>query len=129
MSVRRLILGLAIVAGTLGLATAAQAATAYAASTVNVRSGPGTGHAVVDTLRRGERVDVQYCRGSWCFVEKSGPDGWVSASYLDRGGRYDRYDDDDYFFIERPRFRPWARPYWGSQFCWGGNTASFCVRN
>ncbi|WP_052153660.1 SH3 domain-containing protein, partial [Devosia sp. LC5] len=70
----------------LATATAAMAAPAYATSNVNVRSGPGTGYGVVDTLRRGEQVDVQQCRGSWCYVEKRGPDGWVSANYLSAGG-------------------------------------------
>lgn len=51
-------------------------------SSVNVRSGPGTNYAVVDTLRAGEQVDVDRCSGSWCYVEKSGPDGWVSSRYL-----------------------------------------------
>ncbi len=55
-------------------------------SNVNVRSGPGTGYAVVDTVRRGQQVDVQQCQGSWCYVSKPGPDGWVSASYLSAGG-------------------------------------------
>ena len=41
------------------------------------------------SLSRGERVDVQGCRGSWCRVSKPGPDGWVSANYLDAGGYYD----------------------------------------
>ncbi|KKC37231.1 hypothetical protein WH87_11720 [Devosia epidermidihirudinis] len=70
----------------LATAGAAMAAPAYATSNVNVRSGPGTGYAAIDTLRRGEQVDVQYCRGSWCFVDKRGPSGWVSSSYLQRGG-------------------------------------------
>jgi len=73
----------------LGLAASAgiaQAATAYATGNVNVRSGPGTGYGVIDVLRTGDRVDVQQCRGSWCFVEKPGPDGWFSASFLDSGG-------------------------------------------
>lgn len=62
-----------------------QAATATAS--VNVRSGPGTNYAVVDTLRAGQQVDVDRCSGGWCFVEKAGPDGWVSARYLsDAGG-------------------------------------------
>ncbi len=65
----------------------ASAAPAIATGNVNVRSGPGTGYGVVDTLRRGERVDIQECRGSWCFVEKRGPDGWVSANYLSGAGR------------------------------------------
>ena len=60
------------------LATTATAfaAPAYATGNVNVRSGPGTGYSRIDTLRRGEQVDVVECRGSWCFVEKRGPDGW-----------------------------------------------------
>ncbi|MBD8063995.1 SH3 domain-containing protein [Devosia sp. PTR5] len=66
---------------------AAQAAPGTATNNVNVRSGPGTGYAVVDALRRGDRVDVQRCQGSWCYVVKPGPDGWVSANYLSAGGR------------------------------------------
>lgn len=77
--------GLATLA-VLATTAAASAAPAFATSNVNVRSGPGTGYAVVDALRRGERVDVQYCRGSWCYIEKRGPDGWVSANYLSSGG-------------------------------------------
>jgi hypothetical protein len=80
-----------------GIAVAATAAVvflpaAYAApgvvtGNVNVRSGPGTNYAVVDVVARGTQVDVQQCQGSWCYINKSGPDGWVSASYLSAGGR------------------------------------------
>ncbi|MGV3491753.1 MAG: SH3 domain-containing protein [Devosia sp.] len=128
MPLPRLTLIAATAVAVLGFAGAAQAATAYASSTVNVRSGAGTGYAVVDVLRPGQRVEVDYCRGSWCYVEKSGPDGWVSARYLD-ADRYrddDWYDEDDYyddgFYLERPR----PFPFFRSQVCWGGNRASFC---
>ncbi len=76
--------GLATLA-VLATTAAVSAAPAVATGNVNVRSGPGTGYQVVDTLRRGQQVDVQYCRGSWCYVEKRGPDGWVSANYLSSG--------------------------------------------
>lgn len=66
---------------------AAQAAPGVVTSNVNVRSGPGTGYAVVDTVRSGQPVDVQQCEGSWCYISKPGPDGWVSANYLSSGGR------------------------------------------
>jgi hypothetical protein len=66
---------------------AANAAPGVATSNVNVRSGPGTGYAIVDTLVSGTQVDVQQCQGSFCYVVKPGPDGWVSASYLSAGGR------------------------------------------
>ncbi len=83
---KKIIAGGIAVLALLGTAGAAMAAPAFATSNVNVRSGPGTSYGVIDTLRRGEPVDVQYCQGSWCFVDKRGPDGWVSANYLDRGG-------------------------------------------
>jgi uncharacterized protein YraI len=124
---------LVTIAAMFGCAATAQAAAAWASSTVNVRAGNGTGYPVLDVLRRGERVDVEYCRGAWCFVSKPGPNGWVNANFLTQS----RYDDEDegYYYIERPRpvFRPhFHRPYWGhpgynSQICVGGSNASFCI--
>jgi len=133
-------LGLAVL--TLG-ATAAStyAATAYATGSVNVRSGPGTGYHVVDQLYRGQQVNVQDCRGSWCRVSKSGPDGWVSARYLSAGSYDDGYYDDDYYddqvVIVRPRHRHRDPVYYyddydyyrgpSASFCLGGPNASFCM--
>lgn len=117
---------LLLLAGT----AAASAATAFAATSVNVRSGPGTGYAVVDTLRRGERVDVEFCRGVWCSVSKPGPDGWVNANYLTQDYRRDRWDDDeDFYLFDRPvrPVRPFYRPWYRSQVCLGGPNASFCL--
>lgn len=62
----------------------ASAAPAQATAAVNVRSGPSTSARVVDTLRPGQSVDVLGCRSGWCYVEKSGPDGYVSSRYLRR---------------------------------------------
>jgi len=71
--------GLALAGGIWGTAALATEAT----STVNVRSGPGTGYAIVDTLSAGKSVDIDRCVSSgWCYVQKDGPDGWVSARYL-----------------------------------------------
>lgn len=102
-------------------AGAAMAAPAYATSNVNVRSGPGTGYAAIDTLRRGDPVDVQQCQGSWCYVIKPGPDGWVSASYLDRGGRPGWNNDYDNGWNRPPpppppvyNPRPPRPPVWGN---------------
>lgn len=142
--------------GLAALALMATAGTAFAApanatSNVNVRSGPGTHYSVVDALRRGERVDVQQCRGSWCYVEKRGPDGWVSANYLERGGRPGWNDDDHYDRppVYRPRPPRWDGPYrpphWDprpprhhyprypdrndSSVCFNGPNSSFCIGN
>ncbi len=63
-------------------ANSAFAVEATAKSAVNVRSGPGTNYAKVDTLYAGEEVEITECQGSWCYVQHPGPDGWVSGSYL-----------------------------------------------
>lgn len=129
--------GLALLLG----GVAAQAAEAVAASALNVRSGPGPSYRIVDTLRPGQVVDVQRCQGTWCFVEKSGPDGWVSANYLgpayaedddyDDDDYYDDYDDRDYIYIRpgRPFYQPYRpyRPF--GEACIGGRNASFCISN
>lgn len=130
---------LALMATTAG----AFAATAYATTNVNVRSGPGPQYRAVDVLQRGEAVDVQYCRGSWCLVDKYGSDGWVSANYLDRGGRppiqrpaplpdygYNDYGWNDYGWYgnrtyPRRHYMP-AYPRSHAQACFGDRSAYFC---
>lgn len=106
---RKLMAGGLAALALLATTAAASAAPAFATSNVNVRSGPGTYYGVIDTLRRGEQVDVQQCRGSWCFVQKSGPDGWVSANYLRRGGS-PGWDDDDDYYDRPPHWNPRPRP-------------------
>ncbi|SFV29794.1 Uncharacterized conserved protein YraI [Devosia crocina] len=146
--------GLATLA-VLATTVAASAATAYATGNVNVRNGPGTGYRVVDTLIRGQRVDVQYCQGSWCFIEKRGPNGWVSSNYLSNAGW-----DDDYYAPRPPRPpvwnpapprpphwnpRPPRPPHWNQRpqpvipapypsrpsgsFCFNGPNGYFCAGN
>jgi len=83
-----LVTGIAVAAAAVAVfLPAAQAAPGVVTSNVNVRSGPGTNYAPVDTIVRGTQVDVQQCQGSWCYISKPGPDGWVSATYLSAGGR------------------------------------------
>lgn len=65
------------------IAVQAQAEQAKATTDLNVRSGPGTGYAVVDTLHAGEVVTMSNCQpNNWCYITHPGPDGWVSGSYL-----------------------------------------------
>ena len=68
----------------LSTSIAASALEAAATAAVNVRTGPGTGYGVVDQLHPGEVVDVVECNAAntWCRIFHSGPDGWVSRSYL-----------------------------------------------
>ncbi|MGV3490893.1 MAG: SH3 domain-containing protein [Devosia sp.] len=84
MSIKRLHVSVAIAAaGLLACSCAALAVEAAAKSAVNVRTGPGTTYGIVDQLVAGEVVEVTECAPSnFCFVERDGPDGWVSANYL-----------------------------------------------
>ena len=109
MRLHKTIISLAIT-GTvlLGTAGAAMAAQAVATTNVNVRSGPSASYRAVDTLRRNEVVNVTTCRGGWCYVEKAGPDGWVSANYLQKGRGYDG---------RRPHYAP--QPSVGFSFSFG----------
>ena len=73
--------GLAAIAFAIS-AGAALAAPGQAISNVNVRSGPGTSYKVVSQLSAGEIVDIAHCQTGWCYVGRSGTDGWVSDAYL-----------------------------------------------
>ena len=51
--------------------------------TLNVRAGPGTGHAVVTTVKQGDRLPVigRNADGSWLQVTlPTGRSGWIAAS-------------------------------------------------
>src|SRR5215212_2324902 len=75
----------AAAAASLLMSSAALAATAFSTTSLNVRSGPGTGYAVVDRLYAGEQVTVDRCVPGyrWCHVDTAaGADGWVSAASL-----------------------------------------------
>jgi hypothetical protein len=92
-------------AGALGaVVTAITAGAAFAAvatSSVNVRSGPGTGYGILDQLYPGEHVAVTDRAGGWCEVARPGPNGWVSCAYLAGGysgpRRFNRYDGPGYY--------------------------------
>lgn len=75
-----------LVAAAAFLVAGASAAAAYPATVtanLNVRSGPGTGYAVIDNLPAGSVVDIAGCTGNWCEISGT---GWASASYLATGG-------------------------------------------
>lgn len=51
---------------------------------VNMRQGPGTGHAVLDTLPRGTEARVIESAGGWAKIEiiATGETGWMSERLL-----------------------------------------------
>lgn len=95
------------------LAGAAQAA--VSTTNVNVRSGPGLGHAIIGKMYYGQSVHVVQDTGSWCYVQLTGRDGWVKCDYLSGyGGRVFTQDWDynygDRYDAPRPGL---VRPYVG----------------
>jgi Bacterial SH3 domain len=73
-------------AGVLALTTGmAAAAPAVVQSSVNLRTGPGTGYEVIAAMPGGAAVDVMGCSGSWCQVNFDGTLGFASRNYLDIG--------------------------------------------
>ena len=53
--------------------------------TLNVRSGAGTSHKVVDSLYNGERVVVVKSNEAWCgIVYRGNKTGYVAKAYLER---------------------------------------------
>jgi uncharacterized protein YraI len=120
---------------------------AEATVSLNVRSGPGTNYRVIDTLRPGENVEISRRSGGWCYLVKSGPDGWSSCRYLTDASsgapRRDRSEPNVSFSFSIPGFgfsvgngdfdfdRP-DRPDRSSRVCFyehvGYEGDSFCMR-
>src|SRR5262249_9518627 len=76
----------ALLATAAAFAIPAAAEAAYTASSVNLRTGPGTSYGIILTLPAGAYVAVHYCQYSWCSVTASGYNRWVAASHIGGGG-------------------------------------------
>jgi uncharacterized protein YraI len=76
-SAAMLVVGLCMFAGT---ASAAWTTKVYAE--LNIRSGPSTRYAVIDSISYGDRVRVHGCKRSWCRVSYHGTRGWASRRFL-----------------------------------------------
>ncbi|MEJ5079537.1 MULTISPECIES: SH3 domain-containing protein [unclassified Ochrobactrum] len=65
-------------------AGAAQAANAIVTTSLNVRTGPGTGYASLGSIPSRAPVNVQGCTSGygWCQVSYGGLNGWASSRYL-----------------------------------------------
>ena len=70
--------------GSLAFVTGADAAnvTMQATTSVNVRKGPGTKHARLGLLRKGERIVAVGSEGSWTKVKYKGSAAFVFTQYL-----------------------------------------------
>jgi uncharacterized protein YraI len=75
-----------VLAALLGLASAgaANAASGLTTAAVNLRIGPGTGHAVLAAVPAGQPVTIIGCISgyAWCDVVWGSYRGWMSAAYV-----------------------------------------------
>ena len=80
MNLARLALG----AGALALISAgsAEAKPGYAATTVNMRSGPGTANEIVTKIPGGAQVEINTCTNGWCEVTWNGKSGFAIETAL-----------------------------------------------
>jgi len=69
-------------------AQAQQTLTATTTAWLNMRTGPGTGYAVITSIPAGGQVSVYQCTTAqtWCEVGYNGRIGWSSARYLNFAG-------------------------------------------
>ncbi len=65
-------------------ATSAEASSNYTvtASSLNVRSGPGTNHAIIGGLSKNQTVSVSSISNGWATISYNGRTAYVSSSYL-----------------------------------------------
>lgn len=61
-----------------------QTMTAYVATHLNLRAGPGTQFPALAVMSTGSAVTVDYCLANddWCHLWWNGMEGWASANYL-----------------------------------------------
>ena len=59
------------------------------ASSLNVRSGPGTGYDKIGSLSQGSTAKVLEEKDGWYRIEYEGKEGWISAEYCTKAGSGD----------------------------------------
>ena len=105
------------------LASVGTATAATVTGDLNLRAGPGTRYAVIDTMPAGAHVNVLGCGGGWCRVAWHGTVGYASRNYLaGRGyayapGPYYTYEPGPYYYD----YAPW--PVFG--FGFGGGYGGY----
>lgn len=51
-------------------------------ASLNIRAGAGTSHPVIDSVKRGQKVEVAALNGNWATIKFNGKTGYVSKVYL-----------------------------------------------
>jgi len=135
----RLNLGLLSLGLLLGATALASAKPAYVASTVNLRSAPGTTSEVIAKIPGGSLIDADNCSEGWCAVTWQDKSGFAIQSALDMSGRVPMQrsarpptyrgpiyaDEPDYidgppavYYEPGPYYRGYYGPYYRRQWGW-----------
>ena len=56
----------------------------YSTAELNIRSGPGTDYAIIDTIPFGEKVEVIDFEEGWAKLKSYGEEAYASADYLSK---------------------------------------------
>ncbi|MCF6138058.1 SH3 domain-containing protein [Pseudalkalibacillus berkeleyi] len=60
------------------------------ATSLNVRSGPGTSYSVVGSLRKGDHVEIIQIQNGWYKVSYQNGKGWVAGRYVTKSENEDK---------------------------------------
>lgn len=75
--------------------TAHAAETRVTTANLNMRTGPGTGYAIILTIPKGTAVSVESYSGTWAKVTYGGQTGYCSTTYLAAPATVIRYTTDE----------------------------------
>ena len=102
------------------------------ASSLNVRSGAGTGNSKIGSLSRGSAVTVYSTSSGWCKIAYGSGYGWVSADYLSSeksgGGQSVNAGDGKGLNPHTKNYKQYAQP-WGPKMYSSHNDASQTYSN
>lgn len=56
-----------------------------ASTPLNLRTGPGTSHSIIDSLQSGTKVEVYATEGNWLSIGVGGKEGYVHSNYIVKG--------------------------------------------
>ena len=81
--------------GGLEAITAQAAETRVTTANLNMRTGPGTGYAIILTIPKGTALSVESYSGTWAKVTYGGKTGYCSTTYLAAPSAVIRYTTDE----------------------------------
>jgi len=100
-------------------ATWAMAAPAYVTTTVNLRAGPGTSHAIVAKIPGGSLIDAGDCAQGWCAVTWQDKSGYVIKSAINLSGRIPPRPRPPVIYYGPPLIYEPPPPYFGPPVYYG----------